>query len=363
MKCLDRYIAREFGKTFLLFFIVLNAFLCFVDSYAHLEKFLKYHTPFGEIFRYYIAHAVAYLPLTLPITFAAALVFLATAMHRHNEMLPLSSSGLGFFKITRIFWLFGLAGSLLLLLCNFHWIPRAQEYEQRYLEGFEKNDTGAEMSCAKHLTLSTPQRLWYINRYDKNLAYAFGISVCEYAGGTEFRRITAKLGYFDENVKAWVMEQGREILFHPELQIADRVNVFDRRVFAELNDPPKWMLLLQLPPNYLSLFQLKEIIGYESRLFPGGHAIYRMYFYDIILSSLVCFLSCWVALPLFFALARTNLWHSIAKLCGIFLVYGVISHILHALAQKAAFPWFYYVLLIPFAFLLLVPLPWLRKLL
>ncbi|MDR0590759.1 MAG: LptF/LptG family permease [Puniceicoccales bacterium] len=362
MKCLDRYFAREFGKIFLLFFIILNAFLCFVDSYAHLEKFLKYHAPFGEIFRYSIAHAAACLPLTLPLTFAVALIFLSTAMHRHNEILPLLSSGLGFFKITRIFWFFGLTGSLLLLLCNFHWIPNAQEYVQRYLESFEKNDAGTEMSCVKHLTLNTPQRLWYINRYDKNLAYAFGISVCEYVEGTESRRITAKLGYFDESANVWVMEQGREILFHPESRIADRVHVFERRVFTELNDPPKWMLLLQLPPNYLSLFQLKEIIDHESRIFSDGHVSYRMYFYDIILSSIVCFLSCWVALPLFFALARANPWHSIAKLCGIFLVFGVISYILHALAQNGTFPW-PYALLIPFIFLLLAPLPWVRKLL
>jgi lipopolysaccharide export LptBFGC system permease protein LptF len=180
--------------------------------------------------------------------------------------------------------------------------------------------------------------------------------------GKESRRITAKLGYFDENVKVWVMEQGLEILLHPELQISDRVNVFERRVFAELNDPPKWMFLLQLPPNYLSLFQLREIIGHESRLFSGGHVNYRMYFYDIILSSIICFLSCWVALPLFFALARANPWHNMAKLCGVFLVYGVISYILHALAQNGAFPWLYAVL-VPFTFLLLIPLPLMKKIL
>jgi lipopolysaccharide export LptBFGC system permease protein LptF len=362
MKCLDRYIAREFAKNFLLFFIILNAFLCFVDNYTYLEKFLKYHVPLREMLRYYAAHAIAYLPLIFPLTFAVALIFSFLAMHRQNEMLPLLSSGLGFFKITRIFWLFGLLGSVLLLLCHLHWIPRAQEYVQRYWENLEKNGATGEIYAAKHLTLNTPRRLWYINRYDKNLAYGFGISVCEYVEGVESRRIRAKLGYFDERASAWVMEQGREILFHPQLQVADQMHVFERRVFPELNDPPKWMLLLQLPPNNLSLFQLKEIVDHESQISPGSNMSYRIYFYDIILNSIACFLGCWVILPILFAMSRIDPWPNVLWLCGIFLSYGVIFYALHTLAQNGALHWIC-ALLIPFIFLLLTPLPWMRKLL
>jgi lipopolysaccharide export system permease protein len=362
MKCLDRYISRGFGKNFLLFFIILNAFLCFTDSYVHLEKFLKYHVPFREMLSYYATHAIACLPLILPLTFVLTLIFTFIAMYRSHEILLLLSSGLGFFKITRIFWLFGFSGSVLLLLCNYHWIPQAQEYLQHYLENLEKN-SGGEMCYAKHLTLNTSNRLWYINRYDKNLAYAFGISVCEYdAKGMEHRRITAKLGHFDNVTHAWVLEQGREILFHPKIQIANEVHVFERRVFVELNDSPKWMLLLQLPPQNLSLAQLNEMIDQEFRLSIGGNMSYRIYFYDIILRSIFCFLSCWVVLPILFAMSRANPLLSIAKLSGVLLSYGVISHIVHSLTWNGALYW-PYALLIPFGFLLLAPLPWLRKLL
>lgn len=304
MKCLDRYFISEFGKRFLLFFVILNAFLFCVDTYTYLEKFLTHHASFKEVFYYYMAQGVAYLPLLLPLTFLVTLVFTFLAMHRNNEIILLQSSGVNFFKMTRMWWLLGLIGSGMLLLNNFYWISNAQEYSNHYLESLEKNIPDKPSFLIKHLTLNTQNRLWYINRYDRDAACAFGIAIHEHdSRGMERRRIAAQSGYFDESIGAWILEQGREILFQSQKQIPDEVHTFDRRVFHELNDSPKLMLLLQAPLQILSLRQLKEIIDTDTQ----KEVSYRMRFWDILLSSMFCFFSCWIVLPLFFNAPRKAL--------------------------------------------------------
>jgi lipopolysaccharide export LptBFGC system permease protein LptF len=358
MKCLDRYVFFEFIKKFILFFIILNVFLFCSDAYTHLENFLRHHVALEDMFYHCVVQGIIYLPLILPLTFVMALIFVFIAMQRNYEITALLSSGISLFKMTRILWFLGFIGSVILLYGNFYWIPKAYEYSTRCLEKLEKND--ADTPFAKHLTLNTQNRLWYINRYDKIENQAFEIAVHEYdSKEKEYRRITAQSGHFDEKTHAWTLEQGREILFHPKKQIPDEVHVFERCVFSELNDSPKLMLLLQSPIQNLSLPQLQRAIEAQKTI--GQDKSYKMYFWDSILKSTFCFLSCWIVLPLFFSTFGKNHWHGVMRLSTMLLVYGVLSYTLCALGTSGAIHWLY-ALLIPFCFLLLMPLLWIRKL-
>jgi lipopolysaccharide export LptBFGC system permease protein LptF len=358
MKCLDRYIFFKFANKFALFFVVLNAFLFCSDTYTYLENFLRHHIPLGDVFYHYVAQGTIYLPLILPLTFVVALVFVFIAMQRNNEITVLLSSGIGFFKITRMLWFLGLVGSVILSHGNFYWIPKAYEYSIHYLENLEKND--ADTPFANHLTLNTKNRLWYINRYDKMENHAFEIAVHEYdSKGKEWRRIAAQSGYFDEKTHAWTLEQGREILFPPKKQIPDEVRVFERCVFPELNDSPQLMLLLQSPLQDLSLPQLQQLI--EEQKIVDQHKSYQMRFWDLILKSTFCFFSCWIALPLLFSTLGKNYWHGVMRLGALLLAYGILSHTLYALGASGAIHWLC-APSIPFCFLILMPLAWIRKL-
>jgi lipopolysaccharide export LptBFGC system permease protein LptF len=358
MKCLDRYIFLKFANKFILFFIILNAFLFCSDAYTHLENFLKHHIPFRDMFYHCVAQGIIYLPLILPLTFVMALIFVFIAMQRNNEITALLSSGISFFKVMRMLWFLGFIGSAILLWGNFYWIPKAYEYSTNYLENLEKND--ADTPFAKHLTLNTQNRLWYINRYDKIENHAFEIAVHEYdSKGKECRRIAAQSGCFDEETYAWTLEQGREILFHPKKQVPDEIHVFERCVFSELNDSPKLMLLLQSPLQNLSLPQLQEIIKVQKTI--DQDKSYKMRFWDLILKSTFCFLSCWIVFPVLFSAFGKNYWHGVIRLSIILSAYGVFSYTLCALGTSGAIHWLY-ASLIPFCFLLLMPLLWIRKL-
>jgi lipopolysaccharide export LptBFGC system permease protein LptF len=360
MKVLDRYIFTEFIKKFILFYVILNVFLFCSDAYTNLEQFLRHHVSFGSMLCHCMAQSAIYLPLLLPLTFVMVLVFIFVAMCRHNEITLLLSSGISFFKATRILWLCGSIGSIILLWSNFYWIPKAQEYSNHYWECFETNGGDGQAFCLRHLTLNGKDRLWYINRYDRSSDCASGIVVHEYGlGGLECRRIAAQLGHFDEETCAWTLEQGREILFHPQKQIAEEVHVFERRTFPELNNPPAAMQLLQSPLQNLSLPQLREAIEIQKEI--GEDGTYKMRLGDLVLSSTLCFFSCWVALPILFSAFGKNYWHGVIRLGIALLIYGILSYGLYALGAAGVIHWLY-ALCIPFCFLLLTPLLWSRKL-
>jgi lipopolysaccharide export LptBFGC system permease protein LptF len=356
MKTIDRYIFTEFMKKFLLFYMALNIFLFCADTHTNLEQFLKHHIPFGSILRHCIAQSAIYLPLILPLTFVMVLIFIFVTMCRHNEITLLLSSGISFFKATRILWFCGGIGSINLLWGNFYWIPKAQEYSNHYWECFETN---GEEQALKHLTLVTKDRLWYINRYDRRSGCASGIAVHEYGlGGLECRRIAAQSGHFNGVDRTWILERGCEILFHPQRQTAEEMHVFERRAFPELDNPPAVMLLLQSPLQNLSLPQLREAIEIQKEI--GEDGAYKMRFGDLILSSFLCFLSCWVALPVLFAAFGKNYWRGVIELGALLLTHGTLSYTLYALGVSGAIHWSY-ALCIPFCFLLLMPLLWFRK--
>ncbi|MDR1906781.1 MAG: LptF/LptG family permease [Puniceicoccales bacterium] len=360
MKCLDRYISTEFIKKFALFFIILNAFLFFADTYTYLEKFLQYHVSLENMFYHYVAQSIIYLPLILPLTFVMTSIFVFVVMHRDHEIISLLSSGISFFSITRMLWLFGLIGSFVLLWSNFYWIPNAHKYLNHYWECFEKNDANGNILHVKHLTLNTKNRLYYINRYDKIKGIAFGIAIHEYdSQEKEWRRIVAQSGLFNDETHAWTLNQGREVLFHPQIQVAEEIHLFEQRVFPEFNDPPKLMLLLQLPLQNLSLPQLQKVIEVQKEI--GGDGPYKMCLGNLILGSCLCFLGCWIALPILFSTFGKNPWPGILKLGTVLLIYIVLSHILYALGANGTIHWLY-ASLIPFCFLSLIPLPWIRKL-
>jgi lipopolysaccharide export LptBFGC system permease protein LptF len=252
--------------------------------------------------------------------------------------------------------------SFLSLLGSFSGWPRAQEYSNHYLKGLEICTSKGE-ETTKHLTFYTKNRLWYINRYDESRGYASGISVHDYdMEGKEWRRIKAEFGYFDERENAWILKQGREILFHPKTQTAQKVHIFEWRTFGELKDSPQLMLLLRKPPKNLSLPQLDIAIDYEKQRGNFENVSYRMQFWSILLDSLFCFLSCWIVLPLLFSTPRENCLWGVSKVTIILLSYSLISYILYSLGKNGALHWSFS-LLIPMVAAFLLPLRWIRKLL
>jgi lipopolysaccharide export LptBFGC system permease protein LptF len=290
-----------------------------------------------------------------------AFLFVFYAMHREQETVSLLSAGISFFKITRIFWFLALLFSLILLWGNFGFIPNAQKYSMVcYEKILSKNEKNHEL---KHLSLSMPRRLWYINRYDKKERQAFDLSVHEYDGdGNEYRRITAKTGKFDLENHFWKMQNGREIFMDPVSRIAQKVDSFSGRDFTTLTESPEIMEIMQMPFQRLSLPQLRQAIAFEMEQKMKENVRYKLRFWDIIFHSFSCCLFTTTALPLLFSDLRVTPIKGIARLVSFIIIFLCFYHIIHAFGENENIPWAL-AIAIPLSCVLLCPLLWLKKIL
>ncbi|MDR0418583.1 MAG: LptF/LptG family permease [Puniceicoccales bacterium] len=359
MKCLDRYIFTKFAKKFLLFFITVTILLTLDDLFSNLGTFLEHHAIHGQVLQYYFWHGAVLLPLTLPLAFCLALLFVFYGMHKAQEIVALLSSGISFFRITRIFWLLALLFSLILLWGNFGFIPYAQKHSMIcYEKILSKNEKIHEL---KHLLLSTTRRLWYINRYDKKNQQAFDLSVHEYDGnGNEYRRIIAKMGKFDPENHFWTMQNGREIFIDPSSRVVQKVNIFSERNFTTLTESPKIMEIMHMPSRNLSLPQLKQVIAFENEQKMEENARYKLRIFDIIFYAFSCCLFTAIALPLLFSSPRTISLKNITKLVVYIVFFLCFYHIIHILAEDGSISWGL-AIAIPLVCVLLCCLFWLKK--
>ncbi|MDR1366321.1 MAG: LptF/LptG family permease [Puniceicoccales bacterium] len=357
MKCLDRYIFTEFTKKFLLFFIIVTALLTLDDLFTNLGTFLEHRAVYGQVFRYYFWHGIILLPLILPLTFCIALLFIFYSMHKAREIVLLLSSGISFFRITRIFWLLALLFSLILLWGNFGFIPHAQKYSMICYEKILSEDE--KFHELKHLSLSTPQRLWYINRYDKKTRQAFDLSIHEYDGnGNEYRRIIAKTGKFENHF--WKMQNGREIFMDPSSRIVQKVDIFSERNFTTLTESSEIMEIMHMPSRSLSLTQLRQVIAFENEQKMEKNARYKLRFFDIIFHAFSCCLFTATALPLLFLNPCIVPIKNITRLVVFIVFFLCFYHTIHVFGENESIPWGL-AIAIPLACALLCPLFWLRK--
>jgi len=98
MGIIDRYLLRQFLKTFLICYLSLLGLFVVFDAFTHLEAFLKIADRQGGLARvmglYYLYRSVLIFDLTVGLLSLTAAMFTLTWIQRHNELVALMSAGI-----------------------------------------------------------------------------------------------------------------------------------------------------------------------------------------------------------------------------------------------------------------------------
>ena len=97
MTIIDRYVLRQFIKTFLICFLSLTGLYVVFDAFTNLENFSN---SAGEqanlaalLVSYYAYRSLFFFDLTAPMLTLTAAMFTVTWLRRHNEMTALLAAG------------------------------------------------------------------------------------------------------------------------------------------------------------------------------------------------------------------------------------------------------------------------------
>src|SRR5574337_1904780 len=125
MRILDRYLAREFFRTFVFSLAVFLALSAIVDLFDRLSRFLDVSGM--VVIQYYFHRLPGFGFQVMPVAVLLAALFSLGRMARHNELLAMQMGHLSFFRIVAPLLVLGLMVSFAALILGESLIPRMNE--------------------------------------------------------------------------------------------------------------------------------------------------------------------------------------------------------------------------------------------
>lgn len=123
---IDRYILKNFLKTFFFSVLLLTLISTIVDISEHTDDFVKSGLDAKQIFlQYYLGFIPHIIALLFPLFVFISVIFFTSKMAGRSEFIPVLSSGVSLHRMMRPYWIGGMMLSLLLFLSNAFVIPRA----------------------------------------------------------------------------------------------------------------------------------------------------------------------------------------------------------------------------------------------
>ncbi len=331
---IDRYIFKEWLKTFCVTLMLILGILLLEDMYKNLKNFLERGADLQSLFAYYIYIIPNCFCMVLPISFFISVLYVLNDMQAHNEVIAMRASGMTVFRITRCFWWIALWLMVLMFVFNAYLLPKASNDAQKIVKQIEYNDqkrrTGNVniVGIQSHLCLHNikENRLWHISHFSlyTNCGEFVTLSLLN-AHGHEIERITAEsIAYNPEN-QQWIFTNGKHWFFDENSYIPKHFVPFDKWEFVGLENP-SLMAFIHKPLKYLGAHELKEILSFIPKDHPR-FLEHQIKYYSILSSPLICFMVVLLAIPFSLRGVRVNPMVGVSKAAGLFFIYYIVCSI------------------------------------
>jgi lipopolysaccharide export system permease protein len=106
-KTIDRYVAREFIRVFLIFICAVPLLFILGDWTDNIGQYTERGIPFTRVALSYIYQLPLFISWSFPVGALIATVFTVSTMTRHSEMTAAKAGGISFFRVLRVLPLIG----------------------------------------------------------------------------------------------------------------------------------------------------------------------------------------------------------------------------------------------------------------
>ncbi len=330
---LDRYLLREWLKILGLILCATIGLLLMQALYDNFRDLIEVGAGFGDMLFYYAVLMPSYFSVVLPLSLLLSLLFVLGALHRHNEITAIRAAGLNIFSATRVLWLAALFFCGVSLLLNARVVPWSVETSRSLLERFElrageRKGNTASLGVVTSVAFDNHRanRMWYVNRYNRFAATAYGVTISELdAGRRERTRLMAREATYDPASQSWTLRDGREMWFDAELGELMRSVTFAEKNFPHLNEDPQLMLLIDRNPRDLSFFELQRIVDYFTLEDNPKVTRYAVRYYSLLAETLGPLIILAIAVPFAVSGVRVSPVVGVSKSIGLFFLYYVLT--------------------------------------
>lgn len=361
---IDRYILKEWLKTFSVTLMLILGILLLEDMYKNLKNFLERSADLQSLLLYYIYIIPNCFCTVLPISFFISVLYVLNDMQAHNEVVAMRASGMTVFKITRSFWWAAVTLTVLMAIFNAYLLPQASNGAQQIVQQIEykeqKRRTGNAnaIGLQSHLCLHNVKegRLWHISQFSLYSNQGKFITLSKINDqGNEVERIAAAEITYDSEKQQWIFENGKHWLFDTNSYIPKGFTAF-KQWELKCEENPNLMTFIHKPLKYLGAHELKQILTFVPKNHPR-FLEHQIKYYSILSSPLICFMVVLLAIPFSLKGVRTNPMVGVSKAAGLFFIYYIVGSIGRMLGtQNTLSPlmaaWFPNLLMLGFGLLL-----------
>lgn len=340
MSVLDRYILREWLAIFGLLLAATTGLLLVMALYDNFRDILDTGASPGEMLFYYAVLLPSYFSVVLPLALLLSLLFILGKLHRNNEIMAMRAAGLNIFRTTRPLWFACIALCGLSLLLNARVCPWSVETSGQLLDRFEmraqKRDTG-QLGMVQSVTFDNRRegRMWFINRYNRFAAHAYGVTVSLLdRQRRETVRLTAREAVYDQAARRWTFLDGRRVELDPERGDVTRAAAFARWEAPEYEEDPTLMLLIDRKAGDLSFFELRRIVEFFRAEDNPKVLRYAVRYYTLLADTLGPLIVLAIAIPFAVSGVRVSPVVGVSKSIGLFFLYYLLTSVANALGSR-----------------------------
>ncbi len=257
MNLLDRYVAREILKYFLLLLAAVVGVYMAVDFIEKVDDFLENQVPLGRMGVYFVLKLPQIVAQISPVSVLLSVLIVFGLMNRHNEIIVLTCSGVSLYTLLKPVAGVGVAFGLFVLAVSEVAVPlTAPELNRLWYEEVKGRPLAALQQ--KNVWIRGQGSILHIRHYDPRDFSVHGITVNYLdADFNLVRRVDAVRGVFDEG--RWIFSEVMEQVHDPG-QGGYRV-LFHARKEEALGLVPQDLEEIVKKSNEMSLAELSEYVG------------------------------------------------------------------------------------------------------
>lgn len=265
MRILDRYITREFLKTYLIIFISFAVLFIVIDIIDNLPRLVRNGATTELATIYYLLRLPYLLVLTSPVTVLLTGLFMMNSLSKHNESVAIRAAGVSITRAMLPLFGIGMLISIGVAIMGEYLLPYAEKTRSYVynvkIKGEEPED---QMLKARIHYRGQKNDFYYFGFFDgyKNTLRIIDLTRIDFKTKQMVEHVTATSATWDKD--HWIMRDVEIRKFRDGKQFSLKTIPMTEEKFLEVN--PKDFIRITKKTLSLNFWELKDYIGRLKKL-------------------------------------------------------------------------------------------------
>ena len=336
-RTLDLYVAHGVLFHFVLLLLALLLVFALFTVLELVDEIAANHIAWSVVARFlwYLLPQLVYwlAPLALLLSVLVELALLS----KRNELVAIKGAGISLYRVAVPLLAIGLAAAACLFWLDLAYLPYSNQRQEVLRNQIKGRPPQTIFQADRRWIFGEEPRIYHYALFDPGENLLGQLNVLEFTAEpfTLHRRLFARRAHWDSHLRAWILEEGWERTFHPDLTVG--YSRFIAEGHPELTEPPSYFKKEVRESTQMNWAELGDYIAElrQSGFDTTGLTVqwHKKFAYPLMAAIMVL-----LAFPFGFTLGARGAVNGLALGISIGFLYWVISGFLEAVGNLGLLP-------------------------